>query len=143
MRQEYMQCCEQAAMRQVKCVSTVVSSGSFVMSLGSEGGVLAPSSSCACLLRPCDKLLTVSSGHNDVAQYLLEAGAVCNEYTFDGDRCHYAALNLGIRTLLRQLRLGPHLSHHWLLLCAVCHLCVKTQRYASACGSVIRQFECG
>ncbi len=107
MRQEYMQCCEQAAMRQVKCVSTVVSSGSFVMSLGSEGGVLAPSSSCACLLRPCDKLLTVSSGHNDVAQYLLEAGAVCNEYTFDGDLCHYAALNLGIRTLLRQFEARP------------------------------------
>ncbi|KAL0047428.1 hypothetical protein WJX82_003178 [Trebouxia sp. C0006] len=47
------------------------------------------------------------SGHNDVAQYLLEAGAVCNEYTFDGDRCHYAALNLGIRTLLRRFEARP------------------------------------
>ncbi|DBA71696.1 TPA: hypothetical protein ACH3X2_001145 [Trebouxia sp. C0005] len=47
------------------------------------------------------------SGHNDVAQYLLEAGAVCNEYTFDGDRCHYAALNLGLRTLLRQFEARP------------------------------------
>ncbi|DBA84084.1 hypothetical protein WJX77_009279 [Trebouxia sp. C0004] len=47
------------------------------------------------------------SGHNDVAQYLLEAGAVCNEYTFDGDRCHYAALHLGIRTLLRQFEARP------------------------------------
>ncbi len=30
------------------------------------------------------------AGHADVAAALLEAGAVCNEYTFDGDRCHYA-----------------------------------------------------
>ena len=30
------------------------------------------------------------AGHVDVAAALLEAGAVCNEYTFDGDRCHYA-----------------------------------------------------
>ena len=47
------------------------------------------------------------AGHNEVVQYLLEAGAVCNEYTFDGDRCHYAALNLGIRTLLRQFEARP------------------------------------
>lgn len=46
-------------------------------------------------------------GHNEVVQYLLEAGAVCNEYTFDGDRCHYAALNLGIRMLLRQFEARP------------------------------------
>lgn len=32
-----------------------------------------------------------------MAHYLLEAGAVCNEYTFDGDRCHYAALTSTIR----------------------------------------------
>ena len=32
-----------------------------------------------------------------MAEYLLEAGAVCNEYTFDGDRCHYAALTSTIR----------------------------------------------
>lgn len=47
------------------------------------------------------------AGHTDVVQYLLEAGAVCNEYTFDGDRCHYAALTLGIRTLLRQYEARP------------------------------------
>ena len=47
------------------------------------------------------------AGHNEVVQYLLEAGAVCNEYTFDGDRCHYAALNLGIRMLLRQFEARP------------------------------------
>ena len=44
--------------------------------------------------------------------YLLEAGAVCNEYTFDGDRCHYASLNEPIRVVLRQYEarappLGP------------------------------------
>ena len=47
------------------------------------------------------------AGHNGVVQYLLDAGAVCNEYTFDGDRCHYAALNLGIRMLLRQFEARP------------------------------------
>lgn len=77
------------------------------MSLAPKAVFLAFSSSCTCLLRPCDKPRTDSSGHNDVAQYLLEAGAVCNEYTFDGDRCHYAALNLGIRTLLRQFEARP------------------------------------
>ena len=33
--------------------------------------------------------LACLAGHLDVAKYLLDAGAVCNEYTFDGDRCHY------------------------------------------------------
>ncbi|KAJ6880492.1 hypothetical protein NC652_033735 [Populus alba x Populus x berolinensis] len=28
---------------------------------------------------------------------LLESGAICSEHTFDGDRCHYAALNLKVR----------------------------------------------
>ena len=37
------------------------------------------------------------AGQSNVAHYLLEAGAVCNEYTFDGDRCHYAALTATIR----------------------------------------------
>ncbi|KAG8094375.1 hypothetical protein GUJ93_ZPchr0012g19541 [Zizania palustris] len=32
---------------------------------------------------------------------LLEAGAVCAERTFDGERCHYAALNLRLRRLLK------------------------------------------
>ena len=35
------------------------------------------------------------AGHADVAAALLEAGAVCNEYTFDGDRCHYAGAGPG------------------------------------------------
>lgn len=40
------------------------------------------------------------AGHSTVAAALLDAGAVCNEYTFDGDRCHYACeqlLGLGCR----------------------------------------------
>lgn len=32
----------------------------------------------------------ISAGHIEVAELLLEAGAVCNEHTFDGDRIHYA-----------------------------------------------------
>ncbi|KAK9818730.1 hypothetical protein WJX74_005054, partial [Apatococcus lobatus] len=52
------------------------------------------------------------TGRLEVVQYLLEAGAVCNEYTFDGDRCHYASLNEPIRVVLRQYEarappLGP------------------------------------
>ncbi|CAL5223847.1 g6430 [Coccomyxa viridis] len=47
------------------------------------------------------------AGQSDVAHYLLEAGAVCNEYTFDGDRCHYAALTSTIRALLRQYEQRP------------------------------------
>ena len=38
---------------------------------------------------------------------LLEAGAQCNEFTFDGDRCHYAALTPAIRMLLRQYEQRP------------------------------------
>ncbi|BDA48677.1 Ankyrin repeat and BTB/POZ domain-containing protein 1 [Coccomyxa sp. Obi] len=47
------------------------------------------------------------AGHSEVVEYLLEAGAVCNEYTFDGDRCHYAALTPVIRALLRQYEQRP------------------------------------
>lgn len=50
---------------------------------------------------------SVRAGHSEVAEYLLEAGAVCNEYTFDGDRCHYAALTPVIRALLRQYEQRP------------------------------------
>ncbi|KAE9586506.1 putative ankyrin repeat-containing domain-containing protein [Lupinus albus] len=37
------------------------------------------------------------AGHLDAARMLLENGAICSEHTFDGDRCHYAALNLKVR----------------------------------------------
>eukprot|EP00803_Ostreobium_quekettii_P005245 evm.model.scf_13EXC.1 EVM.evm.TU.scf_13EXC.1 scf_13EXC:58203-61583(+) len=47
------------------------------------------------------------TGHLEVVQVLLEAGAVANEYTFDGDRCHYAALNLAVRKLLRRYEARP------------------------------------
>ena len=46
-------------------------------------------------------------GHEELARLLLEAGAQCNEFTFDGDRCHYAALTPAIRTLLRQYEQRP------------------------------------
>ncbi|KAJ3694633.1 hypothetical protein LUZ60_000010 [Juncus effusus] len=46
-------------------------------------------------------------GHFEAARLLLEAGAVCSERTFDGDRCHYAALNLRIRRLLKRFEARP------------------------------------
>lgn len=47
------------------------------------------------------------AGHADAARMLLEAGAVCAERTFDGDRCHYAALNLRLRWLLKSFEARP------------------------------------
>lgn len=47
------------------------------------------------------------AGQEEVARLLLEAGAVCNEFTFDGDRCHYAALTPAIRAVLRQFEQRP------------------------------------
>lgn len=50
---------------------------------------------------------TCLAGHVDAAKILLEAGAICNEHTFDGDRCHYAALTLRIRRTLKLFELRP------------------------------------
>lgn len=47
------------------------------------------------------------AGHLDAARMLLETGAVCSEHTFDGDRCHYAALNLKVRKLLKAFEARP------------------------------------
>jgi ankyrin repeat and BTB/POZ domain-containing protein 1 len=47
------------------------------------------------------------AGHVEAAPMLLEAGAVCAERTFDGDRCHYAALNLRLRRLLKSFEARP------------------------------------
>ncbi|KAJ7530733.1 hypothetical protein O6H91_14G016600 [Diphasiastrum complanatum] len=47
------------------------------------------------------------AGHLDAAQLLLESGAICSENTFDGDRCHYAALNLPVRKLLKTYEARP------------------------------------
>ncbi|XP_047181378.1 BTB/POZ domain-containing protein At2g04740 isoform X1 [Vigna umbellata] len=46
-------------------------------------------------------------GHLDAARMLLENGAICSEHTFDGDRCHYAALNLKVRKLLKAFEARP------------------------------------
>ena len=35
------------------------------------------------------------AGHEEVAEFLLQCGAVCNPYTFDGDRCHCELLYWG------------------------------------------------
>lgn len=47
------------------------------------------------------------AGHAEAARMLLRAGAICSERTFDGDRCHYAALNLRIRRLLKAFETRP------------------------------------
>ncbi|KAL3503814.1 hypothetical protein ACH5RR_033655 [Cinchona calisaya] len=47
------------------------------------------------------------AGHLDAARMLLESGAICSEHTFDGDRCHYAALNLKVRRLLKAFEARP------------------------------------
>ncbi|KAL1209722.1 BTB/POZ domain-containing protein [Cardamine amara subsp. amara] len=47
------------------------------------------------------------AGHIETARLLLENGAICSEHTFDGDRCHYASLNLRIRKLLKAFEARP------------------------------------
>ncbi|CAM8888051.1 unnamed protein product [Rhodiola kirilowii] len=47
------------------------------------------------------------AGHLEAARMLLESGAICSEHTFDGDRCHYAALNLKVRKLLKAFEARP------------------------------------
>lgn len=47
------------------------------------------------------------AGHLDAARMLLQSGAICSEHTFDGDRCHYAALNLKVRKLLKAFEARP------------------------------------
>ncbi|KAH7302129.1 hypothetical protein KP509_23G057900 [Ceratopteris richardii] len=47
------------------------------------------------------------AGHLDAARMLMERGAICSENTFDGDRCHYAALNLRVRKLLKVFEARP------------------------------------
>ncbi|XP_023731103.1 BTB/POZ domain-containing protein At2g04740 [Lactuca sativa] len=47
------------------------------------------------------------AGHLDAARMLLENGAICSEHTFDGDRCHYASLNLKVRKLLKAFEARP------------------------------------
>ncbi|KAL2340379.1 hypothetical protein Fmac_008319 [Flemingia macrophylla] len=51
------------------------------------------------------------AGHLDAARMLLENGAICSEHTFDGDRCHYAALNLNVRKLLKAFEARPPPLH--------------------------------
>ncbi|KMS99096.1 hypothetical protein BVRB_3g066940 [Beta vulgaris subsp. vulgaris] len=47
------------------------------------------------------------AGHLDAALMLLLNGAICDEHTFDGDRCHYAALNFKVRKLLKAFEARP------------------------------------
>ncbi|PBP27701.1 BTB/POZ domain containing protein [Diplocarpon rosae] len=47
-------------------------------------------------------ILASLCGHYEVVQFLLEAGALCERDTFQGERCLYNALNNRIRNLLLQ-----------------------------------------
>ncbi|EKD14692.1 uncharacterized protein L3040_000215 [Drepanopeziza brunnea f. sp. 'multigermtubi'] len=47
-------------------------------------------------------ILASLCGHYEVVQFLLEAGALCERDTFQGERCLYNALNKRIRNLLLQ-----------------------------------------
>ncbi|KAM0885863.1 hypothetical protein ACQ4PT_030068 [Festuca glaucescens] len=47
------------------------------------------------------------AGHDDAVRMLLEAGAVCDDSTFEGERCYRAALNLGIRRILCEYESRP------------------------------------
>ncbi|KAF9590494.1 hypothetical protein IFM89_035467 [Coptis chinensis] len=55
----------------------------------------------------CALYYTCLVGHLDAARLLLENGAICSEHTFDGDRCHYASLNLNVRKLLKAYEARP------------------------------------
>ncbi|CAM0875646.1 unnamed protein product [Alopecurus aequalis] len=46
-------------------------------------------------------------GHGKAAPMLLEAGADYSKSTIEGERCYRAALNLGIRRLLREYETAP------------------------------------
>lgn len=46
-------------------------------------------------------ILASLCGHYEVVQFLLEAGALCERDTFQGERCLYNALNNRIRNLLQ------------------------------------------
>ena len=41
-------------------------------------------------------------GHLEVVKYLLDKGAECEENTFDGERCLYAALTDHIKAMLKE-----------------------------------------
>ncbi|KAM0873514.1 hypothetical protein ACQ4PT_038023 [Festuca glaucescens] len=47
------------------------------------------------------------AGHDAAVRMLLEGGAVCDDSTFEGERCYRAALNLGIRRILREYESRP------------------------------------
>ena len=47
------------------------------------------------------------ASHLDAARMLLESGAICSKNTSDGDSCHYAALNLKARKLLKAFEARP------------------------------------
>src|SRR6185437_1261290 len=54
-------------------------------------------------------------GHTACVRFLLQHGARCEEHTWEGERCHYAALNFGIRNILREFQAvnrlkGPHFA---------------------------------
>ncbi|OWO99117.1 hypothetical protein B2J93_1915 [Marssonina coronariae] len=84
-------------------------------------------------------ILASLCGHYEVVQFLLEAGALCERDTFQGERCLYNALNNRIRNLLLQYDyskrtdpLQPFASHITALLT---HQTPKTSDICLAVGS--------
>ncbi|KAK8941412.1 BTB/POZ domain-containing protein [Platanthera zijinensis] len=73
---------------------------------------------------------------------VLEAGTICSEHTFDGDCCHYVALNLRVRRLLKAFEarpppLGPlpaTLRHMFLSCPANCLAYLEHHRMESVIG---------
>jgi len=51
-------------------------------------------------LRHKELIILRFAGHCEVAECLLEAGASCSDFTFDGERCYYVALTQAIKQLL-------------------------------------------
>ena len=65
--------------------------------------------------QPVSLTQALHAGHLEVARTLLQAGASCNEYTFDGERCHYVSLYRAIRDLLSMY--APEVPLHGVLIC--------------------------
>jgi len=59
-------------------------------------------------------------GHLEAVVFLLTAGARCQESTFDGERCVYAALNDQIRRVLRQFK-TTRARDPWSVFLRKCH----------------------
>lgn len=85
-RTEFEQICLACRTGDIRTVSKLVSSGSKVNQVDEwDNSPLILASLC---------------GHKDVVLYLLDHGAICDQSTYEGERCVYGALNDEIRNIL-------------------------------------------